>query len=68
LGAEAYEGGDGQERAQKNLVRFVDEHMVPASPWAEGEKVKPIGGEREVWWVTKNGVKMVSLDFVTLFP
>lgn len=62
LGADAYEGEDGQERATKNLRRFVEAHMVPASPWKEGDRVKPIGDSREVWWEEKNGTRYASVS------
>jgi len=58
LGTQAYEGPDGEDRAHKNMVRFVEAHIVPTSPWQEGEKAKTLGGD-EVWWETKNGVKLV---------
>lgn len=60
LGADAYEGEDGSERAQRNLRRFVEAHIVPRSPWAEGDKVQAVGGGRNVWWETKGGKKVVS--------
>jgi hypothetical protein len=60
LGTEAYEGGDGQERARRNLGRFAEAHVVPVSPWEEGDKVKTLLGDREVWWETKDGKKVVS--------
>lgn len=65
LGADAYEGPEGEDRASRNMRRFVDAHVVPVSPWKEGEKVKTLAGG-EVWWEEKDGVKMVSfgLDFV----
>jgi hypothetical protein len=59
LGADAYEGEQGEERAQRNLRRFVENHVVPASPWKEGEKTKTLAGG-EVWWEVKNGVTVVS--------
>jgi hypothetical protein len=59
LGANAYEGEDGEERAHKNLRRFVEAHIVPASPWKEGEKVKTLVGD-EIWWESKDGVKRVG--------
>jgi len=40
------------------LRRFVEAHVVPVSPWKEGEKVKTLAGG-EVWWESKDGVKMV---------
>ncbi|KAK4097926.1 hypothetical protein N658DRAFT_256324 [Parathielavia hyrcaniae] len=60
FGPDAYEGGDGHERAQRNLRRFVEAHLVPASPWQEGEKVKPIVGDREVWWEEKDGARLIQ--------
>jgi hypothetical protein len=59
LGADAYEGEPGEERAQKNLRRFVEAHVVPVSPWKEGEKVDTLTGGK-VWWETKDGAKVVS--------
>ena len=60
LGADAYEGEDGQERAQRNLRRFVEAHIVPKSPWDAGERVRALdGGDGEVWWEDKDGVKVV---------
>lgn len=60
LGVNAYEREDGEERAHKNLRRFVEAHIVPASPWKEGDKVKTLVGD-EVWWENKDGVRRVSL-------
>ena len=60
---DAYKGGDGQDRAQRNLRRFVEAHVVPASPWAEGERrCTLLDGDREVWWETRaeDGVRVVS--------
>jgi hypothetical protein len=54
LGAEAYSGDDGQNRAQENLKRFVEAHIVPISPWKAGEKVKTLAGS-EVWWESREG-------------
>lgn len=60
LGADAYEGEDGQQRAQRNLRRFVEAHIVPTSPWEEGQKVKPLGDDREVWWEEHDGKRVVQ--------
>lgn len=60
LGADAYEGKGGEERAQKNLRRFVEAHIVPRSPWVEGDKVQAVGGGGDVWWEMKGGKKVVS--------
>ncbi|KAI0173585.1 hypothetical protein GGR52DRAFT_394352 [Hypoxylon sp. FL1284] len=63
LGANVYEGGDGQDRAHRNMRRFVEAHVVSASPWTEGEKVKTLlDGDREIWWETKDGVKVIQPD------
>jgi len=59
LGMEAYEGPDGEERARKNMLKFVEAHIVPVSPWEEGEKVKTLGGD-EVWWESQDGEKTVQ--------
>ncbi|KAL2211334.1 hypothetical protein CC79DRAFT_1328719 [Sarocladium strictum] len=60
-GVSAYEGDDGQDRANANLRRFVEAHLVTKNPWEKGEKVKTIGG-RDVWWEEKNGKKIVMPD------
>lgn len=59
LGANAYEGGDGEDRAHANLRRFTEAHVVPASPWKEGEKVKSVGGGT-LWWERKDGKAVVQ--------
>ena len=59
LGADAYEGKPGEDRAHANLSIFVEEHIVPESPWPEGAKLKTLAGT-EVWWETKDGKKIVS--------
>lgn len=43
--------------------------MVPVSPWLEGEKTKPIDGDREIWWEEQDGKRLVSItarDYVSL--
>lgn len=50
VNADLFVGEGGEDRAQANLERFVLAHLVPSSPWKEGERVKAIGGDREVWW------------------
>ena len=59
LGENAYEGEGGEDRAQRNLRRFVEAHILPVSPWKEGEKVESLGG-REIWWEEKEGQRLVS--------
>ncbi|KAJ5511135.1 hypothetical protein N7453_003238 [Penicillium expansum] len=52
----AYEGQDGQDRAKRNLQRFVEAHLIPASPWRVGEEVETLAGEKLKW--TKEGDKI----------
>lgn len=59
MGAEAYDGEGGEDRAHRNLRRFAEAHVVPASPWKEGEKVQTMGGST-VWWEKKDGVAVVQ--------
>ena len=63
---DAYKGEDGEERARNNVKKFVEAHVVPASPWKEGDKLKTLAGG-ETWWEMNNGVKMVILLLVLLF-
>jgi len=58
LGAKAYAGTSGEDRATRNLRRFAEAHIVPVSPWKEGEKVETMGGG-QVWWENKDGNKVV---------
>lgn len=59
LGSEAYVGAEGEGRANKNLQKFVDAHIVPRSPWQEDEKVQTVAGST-VWYEVKDGKKFVS--------
>lgn len=59
FGTSAFEGSAGEDRARKNLERFVQRHIVPESPWEQGKKIKTLAGN-EVWWESKNGQKKVS--------
>ncbi|KAJ5641436.1 hypothetical protein N7490_005436 [Penicillium lividum] len=45
----AYGGEGGQDRAKRNLQRFVEAHLIPVSPWKEGEEVETLGGEKIKW-------------------
>ncbi|RAL03572.1 uncharacterized protein BO80DRAFT_500355 [Aspergillus ibericus CBS 121593] len=45
----AYEGDEGQERAKRNLERFVQAHVVTGSPWREGEEGRTLAGDRLRW-------------------
>ncbi|RYP61859.1 hypothetical protein DL771_009978 [Monosporascus sp. 5C6A] len=63
LGAGAYEGDDGRDRARRNLRRFVEAHVVPVSPWPEGEKRRTLlEGDRDIWWETRDGVRVIQPD------
>ena len=59
FGANAYAGSEGEDRAHRNLRRFVEAHVVPVSPWKEGEKVNSAGGG-QIWWESKEGQRTVS--------
>ncbi|KAJ4397561.1 hypothetical protein N0V93_001792 [Gnomoniopsis smithogilvyi] len=59
LGTDAYEGDEGWERAQRNIRRFVEAHVVPVNPWKEGEKVEVMGGG-QIWWESKDGGKVIQ--------
>ncbi|KAI4101268.1 MAG: hypothetical protein L6R37_005010 [Teloschistes peruensis] len=59
FGESAYDGSDGEDRAHRNLRRFVESHVIPSSPWKEGEKTKSLGGE-ELWWENKQGTRTVG--------
>lgn len=45
-----------EDKAAENLQRFVEEHVVPISPWREGQagKIKTLGGG-ELWWEKRDG-------------
>ena len=55
---DAYAGKDGEDRAARNLRRFAEAHVVPVSPWEEGEKVVSMGGGR-LWWEKRDGKAVV---------
>ncbi len=59
LGTNAYAGDEGEDRAHRNLRRFVEAHIVPESPWPEGKKTQTLVGST-VWWESKEGKKFVS--------
>lgn len=54
--AEAYQGKEGEDRAKRNIRRFVEAHVVPVSPWKEGEEVQTVGGVKLSW--TRDGDKI----------
>jgi hypothetical protein len=59
LGPEAYGGEDGQSRANANLQRFVEEHIVPTKSWNEGQKFQTLSG-KTVWLEKKGDDLLVS--------
>ncbi len=63
LGTNAYEGDDGKARADANLCRFVEAHLVTQSPWPAGTKAKTMAGSggREVWWEEREDGKRVVM-------
>lgn len=46
---ELYRGQEGEDRATRNLRRFVEAHCVQASPWPRGVKARTVEGV-ELWW------------------
>jgi len=58
FGETAYGGSEGEERAHRNLRRFVEAHIVPESPWKENSKVRSLSGT-ELWYELKDGKKTV---------
>lgn len=53
LGEQAYDGSGGKDRADDNMRKFVEAHLVVGtSPWEAGVKAKTAAGT-EVWWETK---------------
>ena len=67
LGEQAYDGSSGEDRAQRNLRKFVESHIVPVSPWKEGEKVASLGGGK-LWWEEKDGQRLVSSSVISPMP
>ena len=65
LGAGAYEGTDGEDRAHRNLRRFVEAHIVLMSPWTENEKVRTMAGG-VVWWELKDGKRLVCRKVMSI--
>ena len=60
LGESAYEGAEGEDRAHRNLRKFVEAHVIPVSPWEEGQKVDSLGGGK-IWWETKDDKRIVGI-------
>ncbi|KAI1349339.1 hypothetical protein F5Y01DRAFT_289778 [Xylaria sp. FL0043] len=67
LGATAYEGDEGQERARRNIRRFVQAHVVPLSPWPENQRTRSLlDGDKEIWWEMKDGVMLLQPDGIEI--
>jgi hypothetical protein len=47
-----------EDKAAENILRFVEAHVVPISPWKEGKsgKIKTLGGG-ELWWEHRDNGK-----------
>ncbi|KAL4786647.1 hypothetical protein BJX76DRAFT_320948 [Aspergillus varians] len=64
----AYEGDEGQDRARRNLERFVSAHVVVQSPWNEGDEAETIGGDKLKWrkdgdkiYIEPSGIEVESI-------
>lgn len=57
--AQAYQGKEGQDRAKKNLEKFVEGHILPVCPWKEGEEVTTLSGKK-LSWQSQGDRKVVS--------
>lgn len=64
---QAYAGSQGKDRAAENLKRFVEAHVVPQSPWDQGEEVESLGGGKIRWEKGENGKIYVS-ETKHIFP
>lgn len=53
-----YIGVEGEDRASRNLRRFVEAHCVGVSPWDEKARVQTVEGT-EVWWEWRDGGRWV---------
>lgn len=63
LGVDAYEGPDGQGRAQQNIRAFVEAHIVPQNSLKVGEQTTTLGGKK-IWIDTQGLQKKVSLKVI----
>lgn len=55
---EAYQGTGGEDRAKRNLRRFVEAHLIPTSPWRKGEEVETLGGGKLRWEMDREKKKI----------
>ena len=67
FGADAYAGDEGKNRAETNLRRFVEAHIIPQSPWVEGKKTETLSGSK-IWYERKDGGLVVSGAFKNHIP
>jgi hypothetical protein len=58
LGENAYDGAEGENRAHRNLRRFVEAHCSGQS--VERRREGATVGGTKVWWESKDGKKTVS--------
>jgi hypothetical protein len=59
-GKDAYVGAEGEARAERNLQRFVEAHMVPQSPWPAKVEVETLAGGKISWDRGEDGKIYVS--------
>jgi hypothetical protein len=59
-GKDAYVGVEGEARAERNLRRFVEAHMVPQSPWPAKVEVETLAGGKIYWDRGEDGKIYVS--------
>lgn len=59
--AELYRGDSGEDRAARNLRRFVEAHLIGISPWNKGKEneIKTLEG-KSVWWDDDGSVRKVK--------
>lgn len=67
---------NNENKASSNLRRFVLEHVVPVSPWEEGQKVKTLWSQendsgdegREIWWERRGGGDSGEMEKKVIMP
>ncbi|KAF1812403.1 hypothetical protein P152DRAFT_397808 [Eremomyces bilateralis CBS 781.70] len=58
FGESAYNGDSGADKAQENLKRFVEAHIVVGSPWNEREKRETLTG-KTIWFEKVDGKTII---------
>lgn len=61
---DAYAGKEGDDRAARNLRRFVEAHIIPESPWSESKEVKTLEGTSVYWEKADDGKLYVSTAYL----